>query len=180
MKIHKEIDQLAKIDSSVRINGTGRIKIGAYCTVEPNVFIDLGNGGTIILGERSKLKYGAVLRAYGGSIHIGSRSSIGEYTVCAGHGGLDIRSNVIIAGHCYITASDHIYSAEFPTRFQGETAKGIIIHENSWIGANVTVLDGVVVGSSSVVGANALVNKRIEDCSINVGVPAKPKSIIKE
>lgn len=42
-----------------------------------------------------------------------------------------------------------------------------------WIGARVTVLDGVSIGDGAVVAAGALVNKDIEPYAIYGGVPAK-------
>jgi acetyltransferase-like isoleucine patch superfamily enzyme len=160
------------IDDSVRIIGKGILVVGKYSTIEPNVMIDLGDKGQISIGNRSKIKYGAVLRTYDGIIDIKNRVSIGEYTLCAGQGGLAIHDNVIIAGHCYITASDHIYDSEMPIRFQGETTKGINIAENCWVGANTTILDGVELGRGCVVGAGAVVTKKTNEYTINIGIPS--------
>ena len=60
---------------------------------------------------------------------------------------------------------------------QGSTSKGIIIEDNVWIAANVTILDGCKIGQGSIVAAGAVVNKDIPPKSIAGGVPAR---IIKE
>lgn len=42
-----------------------------------------------------------------------------------------------------------------------------------WIGANVSILDGVKIGDGAIVGANALVTKDLEAYGIYGGIPAK-------
>lgn len=49
----------------------------------------------------------------------------------------------------------------------------IIIEDDVWIGANVTVLKGVTIGRGSVVGAGAVVIKNLPPYGIYGGVPAK-------
>ena len=53
------------------------------------------------------------------------------------------------------------------------TAKPIIVEDDVWIGAGVTVLGGVTIGRGSTIGAGAVVTKDIPECSIAMGVPAK-------
>jgi acetyltransferase-like isoleucine patch superfamily enzyme len=50
---------------------------------------------------------------------------------------------------------------------------GIIIEEEVWLGAGVTVLDGAVIKRGAVIGAMSLVNGVVEEYSINAGVPCK-------
>lgn len=49
----------------------------------------------------------------------------------------------------------------------------MIIEEDVWIGANVTILKGVTIGKSSIIAAGALVIKDVPPYSIVGGVPAK-------
>lgn len=42
-----------------------------------------------------------------------------------------------------------------------------------WIGANVSICQGIHIGDGAVIGANSLVNKDVEPYAIYVGVPAK-------
>tara|TARA_R110002020_G_scaffold91560_2_gene222277 strand:+ start:8536 stop:9252 length:717 start_codon:yes stop_codon:yes gene_type:complete len=49
----------------------------------------------------------------------------------------------------------------------------IEIGNDVWIGANVSILDGVSIGNGAIVAANSLVNKDIPPYSIYGGVPAK-------
>ena len=50
---------------------------------------------------------------------------------------------------------------------------GVSTGENVWIGAHVTVLDGVSIGSGCVVGAGSVVSHSIESDSVAAGTPAK-------
>ena len=51
--------------------------------------------------------------------------------------------------------------------------KPVKIGNNTFIGANSTVLMGVTIGSHCIIGANAAVTKDIPDFSVAAGVPAK-------
>lgn len=51
--------------------------------------------------------------------------------------------------------------------------KDVIIEEDVWIGANVTILKGVTIGKLSIIAAGALVIKDVPPYSIVGGVPAK-------
>lgn len=53
----------------------------------------------------------------------------------------------------------------------------IIIEGENWIGANVTILGGVVIGRGAIIGAGSVVTKSIPPYTIAAGVPAK---VIKE
>lgn len=53
-----------------------------------------------------------------------------------------------------------------------EESRQTIIENDVYIGANVTVLDGVRIGNGAVIGAGAVVTKNIPPYAIAVGVPA--------
>jgi len=49
----------------------------------------------------------------------------------------------------------------------------VVIEDDVWCGANVTILKGVTIGHGSVVAAGAVVTKSFPPYSIIGGVPAK-------
>ena len=49
----------------------------------------------------------------------------------------------------------------------------IVIANDVWIGANVTILPGIYVGECSVIGAGSVVTKNVEPYTIVAGNPAK-------
>ena len=53
------------------------------------------------------------------------------------------------------------------------TSGEIKINDGAYLGSNVTVLESVVIGSQSIIGAKSLVNRNIHDHVIAFGVPCK-------
>lgn len=56
---------------------------------------------------------------------------------------------------------------------QLEFGSPIVIGDNVWLGANVSILPGVTIGDSTVVGFGAVVTKDLPANSLAVGNPAK-------
>jgi acetyltransferase-like isoleucine patch superfamily enzyme len=54
------------------------------------------------------------------------------------------------------------------------SAGAITLKRGAYLGANVTVLQGVTIGEKAVVGAGAVVNKDVPDRARVGGIPAKP------
>lgn len=171
------IDETALISPDANIIGVGKLVVGPLAIIEANVLIDLGKKGVITIGSRSKIKYGCVLRAYDGRITIGERTTICEYSILAGHGDIFIGDFVAIAGHAYIAASNHIFSSNDPIRFQGETADGIKIKNDVWMGARCTVLDGTEIGEGCVIGAGSVVMRNLKGNYVCVGAPCREKHL---
>ena len=70
------------------------------------------------------------------------------------------------------TYADKQYFEEFATPHEG--GYSITIGNDVWIGANVSLMDGVKIGDGAIVAANALVTKDVPPYTIVGGVPAKP------
>ncbi|MFD0047943.1 acyltransferase [Actinomycetes bacterium NPDC127524] len=49
----------------------------------------------------------------------------------------------------------------------------VVIEKGVWIGANVTVLKGVIIGEGAVVAAGSVVTKNVEPFGIYGGIPAR-------
>lgn len=52
-------------------------------------------------------------------------------------------------------------------------SKDVVIEDDAWIGARVTLLPGVTIGKCSIIGSGSLVTKSIPEYSIAVGSPAR-------
>lgn len=142
-------------------------------TVHWSVVVERSRG-KIVIGPRTSIDRGVILRAYGGSIIVGSDCSINAYSVVYGDGGLVIGNGVRVAAHTVIVPSNHIFSDPHEFIFnQGESRIGITIEDDVWLGAGVKVLDGVSIKKGTVVGAGSVVTKSTEPFDIFVGVPAK-------
>ena len=58
-------------------------------------------------------------------------------------------------------------------RFSTPICKPIIIHDDVWIGSNVTILPGITIGHGAVIAAGSIVTKDVEPFSIVAGIPAR-------
>lgn len=129
----------------------------------------------IKLGRNVKI-YPDVMLFGDGLIEISDNVSIGNGTIIYSSkhgGGVRIGKDTMIAAQCYIIDSDHGIKSETPIRKQENTVAPVIIGNDCWLAANVTVLKGSVIGDGAVIGAKSLVKSRIEANSVCVGIPAK-------
>lgn len=109
---------------------------------------------------------------YGYNITVGKNFYCNRYTVILDEANVIFGDNVLIGPHCTISTAGHPIDAE--QRNSGiEIAFPITIENNVWIGANVTILPGVTIGSNSIIGAGGVVNKSIPDNVVAAGNPCK-------
>lgn len=142
-----------------RIHGTARLHNRKY--------IELAKG--VQIGEY------VIIRGTKRKVIIGSGCQINPFTVIYGGAGVVIGCDVMIGPHCMLAAGAHDYrQLEVPMRWAKHLEKGpIIIEDDVWLGAHVTVTDGVTIGRGSVIGANSVVSRSIPPYAIAAGVPAK-------
>lgn len=79
----------------------------------------------------------------------------------------------MIGPFCYITDHDHGMERGIPIKDQPLVGSAVVIEDDVWIGAHVTVLKGIRVGSGAVVGAGAVVTRDVPTGAIVAGIPAK-------
>lgn len=130
---------------------------------------------SVIVGDNVTLYEGVCLWG-DGQIEIGNNTTLfRDVTVYAGkNGGVFIGDDVMVAGFCYITDSNHgMKLRKGLLREQEPVAKPIVIENNVWLGQGVTVLGGGHIHSGAVVGAQSLVNGEIAENTVAVGTPAK-------
>jgi len=152
----------------------GHVQLGRAVHIGPQAELLARRSEQITVGDGTFILKGALLHPYGGWISVGRHVGINPYCVLYGHGGLEIGDNVLIATSCVLIPANHKFdSLEIPINAQGLTTRGIRIEDNVWLGARVTVLDGVTIGTGAVIGAGAVVTRNIPPFSIAVGVPAR-------
>ncbi|PWG78721.1 acyltransferase [Pararcticibacter amylolyticus] len=158
-----------------------QIHVGRGVTFDEGSFIDALSSGGVVLGDNVSLGKRSVIECSGSLSHLGKGIKVGNnvglgrdcYYGCAG--GIEIADNTIIGNYVSFHSENHITtSLEVPIRQQGVSHKGISIGNDCWIGAKVTVLDGVVLGNGCIVAAGAVLTGGVyEPFCIYGGVPAK-------
>jgi acetyltransferase-like isoleucine patch superfamily enzyme len=159
-----------------------KISIGNNVVIDNDCQLD-GKGPDndgISIGDWVTLGRFSSLTCKNGDINIGSHVNLGTSVkiIVANKGSIEIADNVAIGSSCHFSGSSYDYSVidQLASAHRNPT-KGIIVEELAWIGAGVIVLDGVRIGTRSIVGAGAVVNKDVSPRTIVAGVPAR---IIKE
>lgn len=152
----------------------GLVRLGPYSRVDCTSRNGIKLGQSFKLGAFSQMIASGTLADLGKGIVIGDNVGIGEFAYLGGAGGLQIGSDVIVGQYFSTHPENHVFSnPDVPIREQGVTREGIQIGSDCWIGAKVTILDGVTLGRGCVVAAGSVVNRSFPDYSIIGGVPAR-------
>lgn len=140
-------------------------QLGEECFISELASVD---NDILLLGDRTYIAAGAYLT---GELVTGADCSINAYTVLRGR--VAMGDGVRIGAHTSILGFNHSMEPGAPVFRQPLTSRGIDIGDDVWIGSHVVVLDGVNVGSHSVIGAGAVVTKDVPAGAIVGGNPAR-------
>ena len=154
-----------------------KVSLGRSCLLDDFVVVNAGGAGEsrIKLGDRVVAREFAVLEAHKGWIEIGDDCFLGQRVSLYGQGGIKIGAKTMMAAGVLMISSNHRFDdGDRAYKDQGETSLGIEIGKNCWLGANVTVLDGVRLGSGTIVAAGSVVTKPWGERLLLAGLPAKP------
>lgn len=88
-------------------------------------------------------------------------------------GEITIGKHVMIGPKTVIWGRDHGMDLGQPMKHQKHHKSPIVIKDDVWIGANVTVLKGVTIESGAVIAAGSVVVKNVPKNNIVAGNPAK-------
>lgn len=155
------------------------LNIDPTAKVSPLADIEVSVRGTpISIGARTMVDAFVKIKPAGGSgaVSIGADCAINSGTVMYTGNGITIGDAVLIAANCTLAPTNHAFGDTTKRiRDQGfqPSRGGIVIGDDVWLGANVVVLDGAVIGQGSVVAAGSVVRGELEPFSIYAGVPAK-------
>jgi acetyltransferase-like isoleucine patch superfamily enzyme len=115
-----------------------------------------------------------LFREPGEGLSLGDNSNIGPYSWIGCSGYIKIGKNVMMGPRVSLLAENHNFDrTDIPMKEQGVHRKGIVIEDDVWLGANSCVLDGVTIGTGSVIATGAVVTKDVPPFSVVGGVPAK-------
>jgi acetyltransferase-like isoleucine patch superfamily enzyme len=150
-----------------------RVRFGRRCDVRRGDSFRVGRQATVRFGAGCVLDEGMTVEALG-------RLEVGAATVFGHHCTLAVVDSVVIGRECLIGElvsirdHDHGYATGAgPMLYQPPTCAPVVIGDNVWLGAKVTVTRGVTIGAGTIVGANAVVTHDLPAGCIAGGVPAK-------
>ena len=171
-----KISEFGYFESSVKIH-VRKFEIGKHVFLGDGVIIySKGSRESVRLGNDVYINFGSVLELdQGGSIVIGDRTTI--QTKChlsAYCSEIKIGADVQIAPNCAFYPYNHGMGLGKKMNDQPLFSRGgINIEDGVWLGFGVIVLDGVTIGSESIIAAGSVVNKDIPSGVVAAGVPAK-------
>ena len=158
-----------------------KISIGDGAVIDDHCMLD-AKGTTnrgILLEEGVFLGRYTIMSCKNGDIFLRRRVNFGFYCDVFSSGRVEVGAETVIAAYTYILSGGSylLDRLDLPIAQQYDlsASKPTEIGEGSWIGARVTVIEGVKTGRGSVLAAGAVVNQDVPDYGIAMGVPAKTR-----
>lgn len=167
-----EFPENSKTRGLLFIRNHGKISIGSQFNV---------NSGSMFNPIGGDTKTNLIVNP-GGVLEIGTNVGISNSTIFVTKSVI-IQNNVRIGGGCKIWDTDH--HSTCPTERlalpeQKPEGAPVVIKDSVWLGANVTVLKGVIIGAKSVVAAGSVVAHSIPENQVWGGNPAKFLKVVSD
>ena len=158
-------------------SGDKPTRIGSDVIIRSHVVIYADNK----IGDRVHIGHGVLLREsniVGGDVSIGSRSIIEHHVVIGArvriHSAAFIPEYTVLEDDAWIGPCVVITNAKYPAnRHTKRDLRGPVVKRGAKVGANATVLPGVVIGEYALVGAGSVVTRDVPAHAVVVGNPAR-------
>jgi len=169
------------IGRKTRLSVKSKMQFGKGITLDDECTIHaLSTGGVrfgngVSLGKRSVIECTGSLRHLGKGIIVGNNVGLGRDCFYGCAGGIEIGDDTIFGNFVSLHSENHnAESLSIPIRLQGVNHKGIKVGRNCWIGAKVTILDGVEISDGCIIAAGAVVTAGFyPPDTIFGGIPAR-------
>ena len=119
------------------------------------------NNAKVVFGENLTLRKRCSVLVHGGNLTIGNNVFFNDQCSIACLYDILIGDDCLFGENIKIYDHNHNFREDALIRTSGFTYKKVIIGNNCWIGSNVCILAGSVIGDDSVIGANAVVHGNI-------------------
>lgn len=143
---------VAKIKNKGKICYKRHVKIGKHVSIRCDKDTEL------VLNDNITVRDFSELHAAKGDIIIKDGVFINRNCTIVSHDKISIGKGTCIGPNTVIYDHDHIASK--PGEY---VSKAVVVGNNVWIGANVTILKGVTVGDGAVIAAGTTVTKDIPE-----------------
>lgn len=158
---------------------SGRLRLGRGVSIGSYGYVDCAAAEGLVLEDRVTLRERVWIQSRSGlnaraiGLRIGSRSYVGPNAVIGLGGPVRIGTDVQIGANLSITAEAHEVGPDGSFVSGAVSRRGVTIADRCWLGNNVSILDGVVIGEGAVIGAGAVVTRSIPPYSVAFGSPAR-------
>ena len=153
-----EVGEHVAVDSTVRIYGAARLRIGSNVRIDAYTVLSAGEGGI----------------ASGDHVHIGAHAFL------VGAGAITVRDFAGLSGRVSVYSSTDDFSGEaltgptVPDSLRNVSSAPVEIGRHVIVGAASVILPGVTLAEGSGVGAMSLVRRAVAPFTLVAGVPARP------
>ncbi len=153
-----------------------KIRIGDNVVIDDHCMLDAkGERNTgITIGSGVFIGRNTILSCKDGDIELGDEANVGFNCEIFSASRVTVGAGTLLAAYAYLIGGDHDASDRVVgVLAQGRRSQGIRVGAGAWLGARVSVFDGVSIGDRAVVGAHAVVRADVPDGATAVGVPAR-------
>jgi galactoside O-acetyltransferase len=117
--------------------------------------------------------HGGIKTVIGNFIHISPFSSIAGGGVCILEDFVGLSAGVRIITGSEMVKGEGLTNPTIPTQFRAVSRSFVHLEKHVFLATNVIVHPGVTIGEGAVIGSNSVVTKDIKPWTINVGNPAR-------
>lgn len=135
----------------------------------PNTEVLISENGTIHLGKKVRAHRRARLTVFGdGLLEIGSNTALGNGVSITCMEKVVIGEGVQIGPDTKIYDHDHDFRVPGGVKAEKFVTSPVEIGDNSWIGCNVVILRGTVIGKNCIIAAGSVLKGTYPDNSVIV------------
>ncbi len=148
------------------------IKKGKQVKIRRRARLDLIPTKEIQLGNKVIIEDYAIINNCMGDIIIGDESSVTSRVKLVGP--VTLGKMVTIGSGAQITGLVHSFeNIDIPIKYQGCYTSKTVVEDDVWIGGNSVIIQGIKIGTHSIIASGSVVTKNVPPYSVVAGNPAR-------